>query len=296
MGCVGVGSRPLAWGTPAAMAAHRPISETLFQYGRSVAGGLLFAVASMYTMEIWWQGYTAPAYVILTAFLAMLVLLVAYAHYDGFEDDNSLSGNAFEAMESVALGFAITAIVLKLVGQLPPQASAFEIIARITMVGVHASIGVAVGTAQLGASASGDGDGDDGEDETEKRGLVHDVALAVLGAILIGSSVAPTEEIVMVAVEARPWQVLAVALLSLGVAAGIVSYVDFRGSGRFKSAFAGGPLGGACATYAFALLVAGALLWAGGRYGSLSLAASVDAIVILGLPCTLGASAGRMLL
>ena len=271
-------------------AATRPISATLMQYGRSVAGGLLFAVAAMYTMEIWWQGYSTPAHVIVTTFVAMLGLLMAYAHYDGFEDSNSVGDNAFEAMESIALGFSLSALVLFLVGQLPPGASVFEIVARITMVGVHASIGVAVGAAQLGEAS-----GDEEEDASEKSGIVHDVALSVLGAVLIGSCVAPTEEIVMVSVEAQAWQVLAVAVFSLLVTLGIVSYVGFRGSSG-DSAFVGGPLGGACATYGLALLAAAGLLWSGGRYDALGFAASIDAIVILGLPCALGASAGRMLL
>lgn len=274
-----------------ASGSTRPIPDTLKQYGRAVAGGMLFAVAALYTMEIWWQGYTTPPHVVLTAFCGMLLVLAAYAHYDGFEDSNSLLDNAFEAMESVALGFVIAAVILLLVGQLPLGASAYELVARVTMTGIHASIGVAVGTAQLGETDDADTDTD------EKSGIVHDVALSVLGAILIGSSVAPTEEIVLIAVEARTWQVLGVAVVSFAITLGIVSYVGFRGSSRReRSTFAGGALGGACATYALALLVGAALLWTGGRFEGLGLAEAVDAVVILGLPCALGASAGRMLL
>ena len=278
-----------------AHASVRPVSETLKQYGRSVAGGLLFAVAAIYTMEIWWQGYTSPPYVVLVTFLGTLGLLVAYGHYAGMRSDKGLVADVSEALESLALGFLITAIVLKLAGQLPSGISWFEGISRVVMVGVNASIGVAVGATQLGNDPD-EGKGGPGSESQEKGSIGHEVALALLGAVLIASSVAPTEEILMIAVQAEAWEALVLALLSFGIALGVVSYTNFKGSSSEGSVFAGGPVGDAFVTYAVGLLAAGALLWTAGRFGGAGPAATLNMIVYLGLPASLGASAGRMLL
>ena len=275
----------------------RPLSETLKQYGRSVAGGLLFAVASIYTMEIWWQGYTTPPYVVLVTFLGTLALLVAYAHYAGMRDEKSLLSNVSEALESLALGVLVTVVVLKLAGQLPPGISWYEGIARVVMVSVNVSIGVAVGATQLGNDPD-EGESSEGEsEENEKGNFRHEIALSLLGAVLIGSSVAPTEEILMIAVQSDPWQALVLALLSLGIALGVVSYTNFKGSANGEaSVFAGGPLGDALVTYAIGLLAAAAMLWTAGRFGDAGTATTITMIAYLGLPCALGASAGRLLL
>ena len=280
---------------PDSAARTRPVSETLKRYGRAVAGGLLFAVACLYTMEIWWEGFTSPTPVILATFTANLFILTAYAHYAGFHDDKSLLNNVAEAVEAITLGFLITVIVLKLVGQLPPGTSFDAGLGRVVMTGVFTSIGVAVGTTQLGADPD-EGEGrENGKEQDEKGSLGHELLFSVLGAILIGSSVSPTDEIVMIAHQSPTWAVLAIAVLSFAIALGIVAYVGFKGSGG-DTIFAGGTLGDACVTYAVAIVVSAALLWSSSRFGGVGFATGLHYVVYLALPCALGSSAGRMLL
>ena len=137
--------------------------------------------------------------------------------------------------------------------------------------------------------------GKGGKEENEQGSLGHELTFSILGAILIGSSVAPTEEIIMVAVQSPTWAVLALAVLTFVIALGIVAYVGFKGSGD-DTIFAGGAFGDACVTYAVALLVAAALLWSAGRLDGIGFGAALHYTVYLALPCALGSSAGRMLL
>ncbi|MDQ3135846.1 MAG: TIGR02587 family membrane protein, partial [Acidobacteriota bacterium] len=37
----------------------RPIKKSLQEYARGVAGGLLFSLPLLYTMEVWWMGVVA---------------------------------------------------------------------------------------------------------------------------------------------------------------------------------------------------------------------------------------------
>ena len=271
--------------------SRRPIPQTLKEYGRATAGGLLFASASLYTMEIWWQGYTVPSHIVFVRFFGVLALLTAYSHYDGLHDGASLWHDVFEAFEAIALGFLITVVTLKLAGQLPSGIGGREAIQRVVMAGGVTAIGVAVGTAQLGVSESED---DDDEDASH-GGVLHGLALSVLGAFLIGSSVAPTEEILMIGSEAPGWAALVTALLSYVLALGLVSYVQFRGSGRVGE-ITGHAAADAVVTYAAALIVSAYLLWSTGQVEGLGGLAALDLVVYLAFPCALGAAAGRLLL
>ena len=278
----------------AASTSVRPVTETLKMCGRALAGGLLFAVASMYTMEIWWQGYTVSPVIVLVTFLVTLFVLTAFAHYAGMSDEKTLLSDVIEGTQSITLGFLATWIVLNLAGQLSFEMSAAEYVARIIMVGVSGAIGVAVGTTQLGS----DPDEESGKEEKEKGNVGHELTLSALGAVLIGISVAATEEVLLIAVGASPWESLALALLSFVIALGVVSYTNFKGSAADDEdgVFAGGPLGDAFVTYAVALLVSAAMLWSAGRFGGMAIGPMIHLTVYLGLPCALGASAGRMLL
>jgi len=37
----------------------RTVSQSLREYARGVAGGLLFSLPLLYTMEVWWAGFVA---------------------------------------------------------------------------------------------------------------------------------------------------------------------------------------------------------------------------------------------
>ena len=269
----------------------RPVKETLKEYARATAGGLLFAIAPLYTMEIWWKGYVVPPAMMLVSGVLMFAVLVAYSYYAGLHDDKSFFNNVLETFETVALGTIISVILLKLAGQLPPEIEFYEAFGRITTEATSVSIGVAVGSAQLGESAGED-------DEEQPNGTMwHELALAILGALLIAVGIAPTEEVLVIAVTATTWEVLGTAVLSFALAFGMINYAKFRGSGRYKeSIFAGGPLGDAFVTYGLALALAAVLLWTGGAFEDLGLLTIMNQIVFLGVATTLGAAAGRLLL
>lgn len=271
----------------------RPLSETLQGYARGVAGGLLFSIAPLYTQELWWQGYTSPPIRILLVGLAMLAVLVAYAHYAGVHQSSALKDNVLEAFQVVALATLISVVMLKLVGQLPSTISVYEGLTRIVGESTCVAIGVAVGSTQLGQ----DKDEQQGQEQKKKGGIFNELALAVLGAILIAAGLAPTLEITTIAAHAEPWQVLVVALLSFTIGVLVVNYAKFKGSDRQQDdLFAGGTLGDGVVTFAIGLSVAAAMLWVTGAFDAYGLMLGLYQTVFLSVATTLGASVGRMLL
>jgi uncharacterized membrane protein len=121
--------------------------------------------------------------------------------------------------------------------------------------------------------------------------------LAVCGAVLFAANVAPTEEIVMIAVEISAWRLLGLAALSLGLGALILYYSEFAGSSRHVRFDAHHDvLVGSVVTYAVALSASALILGFFGRFDGQALATCVAQTVVLGVAATLGASAGRLLL
>ncbi|MGB3542466.1 DUF2391 family protein [Rubrivirga sp.] len=273
----------------------RTIPETLKGYARGLVGGLIFALAPLYTTEVWLQGFIATPGIMLLATIITFCVLVAYAHYAGIHDTGGLIAEMLEALEILAIGFFVGWIILKLLGQLPSSLSFEVTVNRIVLLGLTSSVGVAVGSVQLGENPDDESD----DNDQDPRGLVHEIAYSVLGAILIVSGFATTMEIVVIALEAPPWAVFGTAALSFFLALGVMSYFNFRGSGRVTDGggiYAGGPLGDACVTYGIGLVLAAGLLWSVGRFDGTGLAPAVFMTVYLALPATLGASVGRLIL
>lgn len=279
----------------ASRAGTRSNSDTLREYGRGLVGGLLFAFAPLYTMEVWFQGYIAPPEVVLLALTITYGVLVAYAYYVGLHSDRSLLSNLAEGFESLALGFLVAGVVLVLIGQLSRDLSAGVFMTRLTLEGMTCAIGVAIGSVQFGDESD-----DDEADQLGSRGgvtaLVHQIAYTVLGATVVIAGVAPTEEVVVTGIQAETWAVLATALLSLGLATAIAHALDFRGAGRPGKAYAGGPLGDGAVTYAVCLVLSAGILWATGRFGGVGLGAALRMTVYLAFPTVIGGAIGRRLL
>ena len=54
------------------------ISNSLREYARGLAGGLMFSLPLLYTMEVWWSGFVAQPMRLLVYVTATFVLLLSY--------------------------------------------------------------------------------------------------------------------------------------------------------------------------------------------------------------------------
>ena len=274
----------------------RSLDRTLREYARGITGGLLFSLPLLYTMEVWWAGFIARPFRLLVYLLAGFLLLFGYNRYAGLREDASWTDIAFEAVEEMGLGLLISAGILWLIGQVDSGMPASEILGKVVVEGVPAAIGVSVGAAQLG----GDGKGDQGMKGRKDKGdlrLPGHLVLGLCGAVLFASNVAPTEEILEIAVESTSWRLLGLALLSLVLGGVILFYSDFTGSRPLRSGDGlGVVLSLSVMSYAVALAASAFILWFFGRFEGVSFAIAIAQTVTLGVASSLGASAGRLLL
>ena len=274
--------------------AAPPLAESFREYGRGLAGGLLFSLPLLYTMEVWWAGFIAQPIRLFSYILAIFLLLLGYNRYAGMRRDASWLEVAIDSIEELGLGVITSAVMLFALGRLGRHTTQEEALGLILIEAGLVAIGFSVGTAQLGAG------GDDEEGLGERDQPVHfpgQVVITLCGAVLFAANVAPTEEILMIAVETGPGRLLLLALVSLAVSALILYFSDFARASRYSPIETRWQaLAGTMITYAVALVASAAILWFFGRFEGQGLEVIVAEIVVLGFPASLGGSAGRLLL
>lgn len=278
---------------------------------RAASGGLLFGVPLLYTMEVWWIGSHTDPEQMLLILATLFPTLVALNGAIGFRKsrDVRLVDAVEDAIEALAVGLVMTAAVLLLLRQITLDTPVTTALGRIVNECVPFCLGIGVARLLLegdpGISDDDEGNDDGGDDgggsgqdgNSAVGGSVGDIAATALGATFIGLSIAPTDEVPMLASAMSPrWQIL-VVVASLVISYAVVFVAGFSGQdarhqqeGVFQH-----PATETMVTYVVALLVAGTMLWVFQR----ELGPSDDLlarVVVLGLPSAVGGAVGRLAL
>lgn len=274
--------------------ADRPVGESFREYGRGVAGGLLFSLPLLYTMEVWQAGFLMPPHRQLAYVLLAMVLLLGYNRYAGLHPDSNWVEVAIDSVEEMGIGLLLSAVVLLLIGRISREQDLDEVLGKVVVEAVTVAIGVSIGTAQLGAESSGGRPGMQGRGEST---IGAQLVLALCGAVLFAANVAPTEEIVEIGIELSGLQLTALAAATMAIAALILYFSDFHGARRWARAEGGlAMIRGTVVTYAVGLFASAGILWLFGRFDGIGIGAVAGQTVALAAAATLGASAGRLLL
>ena len=274
-------------------------AQSLREYGRGVVGGLLVSLPLLYTMEVWWAGFTSTPERLLAGLGATFVLLLLYNRYAGLHEDSCWQEVVIDSIEELGIGLVVSASVLWLIGEIAPATTPEEVIGKIVIEAMAVAIGVSVGTAQFGDAQEGEqGMADDeGDEDGGGPSTLAGLALGFCGAFLVAANVAPTDEIVQIASETPLFRLLLVAAVSFGLCGLTLFFSDFSGSAEHVARDGRKDvLRGSVVTYAVALLAAGFLLWFFGRFDGSTPEHAAALLVVLGFPAALGASAGRLLL
>jgi putative integral membrane protein (TIGR02587 family) len=189
------------------------------------------------------------------------------------------------------VAFLAAAIGLALLAALKPGMSGGEIVGRLALQAVPASIGAMLARSQLGARE---------EEEEERRRDTYggELFLAAVGALFMAFNVAPTEEIVLIAQMMTAWHAIVLVLASLALMHAFVYAVEFRGQTRLAAGIS--PWSEffrlTVVAYALCLLICLYVLWTFERAEGLDFAELLMETVVLGFPAALGAAAARLIL
>jgi putative integral membrane protein (TIGR02587 family) len=267
------------------------------ELGRAFAGALIFSIAMLMTMEMWWIGfYIAPARLALFT-LAAVLLLVRLAHDWGFAESVSWRAAVIDAFVGYAVGLLTAAVVLPLLGVIEWGMAPEEIVGKLALQAIPGAIGALLARSQLGERDEEEEEQADGA-ASEPQRYGAELFTMIVGALFVAFNVAPTEEITLISYMMTPWHGIAAVLLALVILHVFVYEVDFRGEHKrpegmgFWMLFLRFTVVG----YALVLLTCWYLLWTFGRLDDTSVAAALMMVIVLGFPGTLGAAAARLLL
>ena len=278
---------------------------------RGVSGAFLFGAPFLYTMEVWWKGnFTSPSRM-LAALAITYAALVALNRAGGFRARRSSawSRTFADSAEALAIGLLTAALSLALLRLIRLDEGLRVVLGRIIMEGVPFGIGVGLANHVLrqgGGDENGDDGGRAGDDAGAEKwhdrswhGTLFDAGATALGATVVAFSIAPTDEVPLIASGlSYPW-LLGLMAASLALSYVIVFEADFASQrarmeqpGIFQS-----PISETAISYLISLLMAAFMLWLfqlvrvgdpPGQWASY--------IVVLGLPATIGGAAGRLVI
>lgn len=283
-----------------------PWAREAVELVRGIAGGMLFGIPLIYTMEVWWAGtYAHPKRMIAVLVTTSLIVLLLM-RTTGFRETKDVRwiDAAMDTVEAVALGIVCVTAVLFLLRELTVQTPLQEALGKIVYEATPFSIGVAVAYTVLrrGRAAKDDDDreeeGEDGADnDSGVNATLADIGATAVGALFVAFNIAPTDEIPMIASAMAPaWQ-LALIVASLLISYGIVFGAGFANEEqrRQQPGVLQHPLTETVASYLVALAAAAAMLWFFQRF---DLAApwemTLSHVIVLGLPAAVGGAAGRL--
>ncbi|QBQ53447.1 TIGR02587 family membrane protein [Nitrosococcus wardiae] len=259
---------------------------------RAFAGAVIFSLPMLMTMEMWYLGfYISPLRLaVLTAINALL--LVGLARYWGFKRSIGWFDTIIDAFVGYAIGFVAGAFFLPLFGVVEIGMSMDEIIGKISLQAVPASIGALLARSQLGK-------GEVWEDNIPPTlHYLRELFIMLVGAIFLSFNLAPTEEIVLISYKITPPIALLLVVVSIITMHAFVYGVGFRGQEEIleEAGFFRAFLYFSVAGYALVLLGSLYTLWTFGRLDGGSLYNMVLSMTVLGLPGAIGAAAARLIL
>jgi putative integral membrane protein (TIGR02587 family) len=258
---------------------------------RGFGGALLFSFPLLMTMEMWWLGFYMDRARLALFVVVTFLMLLGLAWFVGFERTVRLRDIFLEATTAYGIGIVGSAILLTVFGILNDEMQASEIVGKIAVQSIPASIGATVARKQL---ASGGAETD--QDQKEARaGYPGQVFLMAAGALYVSFNVAPTEEMILIAFKMTPVRTVALVLLSVILLHVFVYSVGFRGQepmremglGRIFVAFT-------LAGYGVALCVSIYVLWTFGRFDGTSAYEIATMVAVLGFPAAIGAAVARL--
>ncbi len=272
---------------------------------QGAAGGFLFGIPLLYTVEVWSIGSTTEPWWLLTVLATTLVVVWLLTQVEGFRQTLTLNPleAVLESIEAVGIGVACAAISLVLLQRITLATPLSEVLGKLVFEGVPFALGVALARSTLNnnplrirrrislpqAVYS--------PTLASLRDTLIDFDATLIGAVLIAFSIAPTEEVPLIASSLPSLWLLLVMVASLGLsytivfASGFTDRIERRQRGLLLS-----PGTETLVAYLVALVASVTMLvlfrqlHPGDPWQEW-----LSDTLVLGLPASVGGAAGRIL-
>jgi putative integral membrane protein (TIGR02587 family) len=276
----------------------------------AASGGFLFGVPLLYTMEVWFIGSETQPPILLGILAITFIVVFLLDRVEGFRSQTNktiLDGIA-ETIETLAIGIVCATLILIVLEQIDLQIPLSEALGKIVFESVPCSLGVALSRSILTGDAGIDLKGNSVNSKSfvsqkkEQNKFIWldtfaDLSATLVGSVIIAFSIAPTDEVAMLASSASPPRLLIFIAASLIITYGIVFAAGFTNQTkrRQQQGIFQKPQSETLIYYLISLLASGLMLW---FFQRLALDDPwmmwLRYSIILGLPSSIGGAAGRL--
>ena len=259
---------------------------------RAFAGAVIFGLPLLMTMEMWWLGFTMEPWKLALFLVLFFPFLVLLSWHAGFEATFSWRDDVVDALVAYAVGFTSAASVLALLGLLERQMTLADAMGKISLQAVPGSIGALLAQSMLGQEKAAEGP------ERGGTGYASDLFVMGVGALFLAFNIAPTEEMLLIAIRMTDLRALLVAGVSVALMHAFMYGVAFHGQPENPQRHPGWSLflRFTVVGYVLACVLSIYLLWSFGRLEGMSAMNCMKAVIVLAFPAAIGAAAARLIL
>ena len=271
----------------------RHVAKTNREYAvalsRALAGAVIFSLPLLMTMEMWWLGFYLAPWRLLQFSLANIVMLFFLSKVAGFEESHSALDDILDAFAAFAVAVVTAFALLWLIGAIRPGMTAGDVAGIVAIQTVPASFGAMIGAKMLGEGEEIE------EQERWRRTYSGGLFVMLAGAMFLCFTVAPTEEIILIAYQMTAWQGFALVFLSILALHAILYVVGFAGQEqRSKRSAVSALLRYSVPGYVIAICACFYVLWTFGRVEGSDPYQIAMTVAVLGFPASIGAGIARV--
>ncbi len=262
-------------------------------FTRAFSGAAVFGIPLAFTMEMWWIGKTLSISTLLLVLAIGLLANFGLAYVAGFRTDHSLAMAVDQAVDALAVGILSAGFLLFTLNQLRLSDGFEQGVGMVMLLAIPLSLG-----ASVAHEVFRDRDSRIGEDQSELtvwQGVIADIGATIIGGIFIGMSIAPTDEVTLIAAGVTQFHLFAIIAASL-----LFSYLIVFASGFDEVSPPGPfhhPLTETVLTYVVALAAAFGMLL---MFERVTLEDPANEIIrqtiVFALPVAVGGAGGRLVI
>jgi putative integral membrane protein (TIGR02587 family) len=273
---------------------------------QGAAGGFLFGIPLLYTVEVWSIGSATESWWLLAVSGVTLVGVWLLTQVEGFRKTLALHPleAVLESIEAVGIGLVCAAVALVLLRRITPATPLAETLGKLVFEGLPFSLGVALARSTLSVNRLRDRRKIvltrrlSSPTAANIRDALIDLDATLIGSVLIAFSIAPTEEVPLIASSLSPLWLLLIMGASL-----LLSYTIVFASGftdrteRLQRGLLLSPVTETLVAYLLALMASVTMLMLFQQlHPGDPWPEWLSDTLVLGLPASVGGAAGRILI
>jgi putative integral membrane protein (TIGR02587 family) len=271
----------------------------LDDFAHGAAGGFLFGIPLLYTMELWFIGLRVSALHSLLLLLVSIAMSWVFVLTIGFREQEPPGtwDVLAEVIDAIGISIVVTVVSLLMLGRIGPGMPLDAVVGRIAVELLPVSLGVAIANHILPRNEDRRRASDERGEPPRGNATVRDLVAAAGGALFLSLNIAPTDEVDLLAGELSEVQLVLLMLFSLLITYGIVFEAGFRNerARRESPGILQQPLTETVIAYLLSLAVCFlAMRLVGAITPNESIWTIVAQTVVLAFPGSLGAAAGRL--